>query len=89
MVVCIIDHLLVGHNILHDQIFVLFSNGLVQFLLVLAYQLLYVHIIVRRRLLMQTKRALRGHSRQSRLRIRLLLILLLLKHQFAFHIILL
>ena len=88
MIVCIIDHLLVGHNILHDQIFVLFSNGLVQFLLVLAYQLLYVHIIVRR-LLMQTKRTLRGHSGQRRLRIRLLLILLLLKHQFAFHIILL
>ena len=87
MIVCIIDHLLVGHNILHDQIFVLFSNGLVQFLLILAYQLLYVHIIVRR-LLMQTKWTLR-HSGQRRLRIRLLLVLLLLKHQFAFHIILL
>ena len=65
MLIVIVDHLLVGHDVLHDQIFVLFSNGLVQFLLVLADQLLYVHIIVGSRLLLlQTKRTL-GHSRQS------------------------
>lgn len=65
VVVRIVDHLLVGHDVLHDQIFVLFSNGLVQFLLVLADQLLYVHIVVGSRLLLlQTKRTL-GHSRQS------------------------
>ena len=41
-----IDHLLIRHDVLHDQIFVLFSNGLVEFLFVLADQLLYIHVVL-------------------------------------------
>ena len=32
-----INHLLIRHDILHDQVLVLFPNGLVEFLLVLTY----------------------------------------------------
>ena len=41
-----IDHLLIRHDVLHDQILVLFSNGLVEFLLVLADQLLNIHVVL-------------------------------------------
>jgi len=39
------NHLLVGHNVFHDQLLVFFSNGLAQFLLVFAYQVLNIDII--------------------------------------------
>lgn len=39
------DHLLVGHNVFHDQLLVFFSNGLAQFLLILAYQVLNVDVV--------------------------------------------
>lgn len=45
MRVCI-DHLLIRHDVLHDQVLVLLSNSLVQFLLVLADQLLDVHVVL-------------------------------------------
>ena len=41
-----IDHLLIRHDVLHDQILVLFSNGLVEFLFVLTDQLLYIHVVL-------------------------------------------
>ena len=41
-----IDHLLIRHDILHDQILVLLTNGLVEFLFVLADQLLYIHVVL-------------------------------------------
>ena len=41
-----IYHLLIRHDVLHDQILVLFSNGLIEFLFVLADQLLYIHVVL-------------------------------------------
>ena len=38
------DHLLIRHDILHDQIFVFLSDGLVQFLFILTYQVLDVDV---------------------------------------------
>ena len=42
----LLNHLLVRHDILHDEILVLLSNRLIQFLLVLPDQLLDVNIVV-------------------------------------------
>ena len=41
-----IDHLLIRHDVLHDQVLVLFSNGLIKFLLILTDQLLDVHVVL-------------------------------------------
>lgn len=44
----LIDDLLVGQDVFHDQIFVFLPNRLVQLLLVLADQLLDVHVVLLR-----------------------------------------
>ena len=46
LMVMLVYHLLISHDIFHDEIFVLFPYSLVQFLLILTDQLLYVYIIL-------------------------------------------
>ena len=87
------DHLLVSHDILHDQVFVFLSDGLVQFLLVLADQVLNVdvmhHLLLSLalhlyRVLRLVRRLLVGHLVLRKLAPSLFLILLLF--QVSIHI---
>ena len=96
----LLNHLLVCHDVLHDEIRVLLSNRLIQFLLVLPDQLLDVNVVVLLLQLLLLHRLLCingagwlrggqdrcGHGWQRRLTHRLMLHLLLLQHELVLHV---